>query len=251
MALDFTNATSDRVVIPANSSIDSLDTISWLIWIYPHSLTQHMILSKVTASVGLKLELSFSGDGSILHSLNRVTSNDFVDHDNVPGRVSVNNWWCIAGSWDANAGGHGFTHHLALMGSALSTPSESYSETGIGDHDDSSEDLTTGNNSGTQTDAFDGKIARVMFWNRLLSRSELNFAAYAPRYTDGLVVWQECGVNGANAQFDMSGRGNTGTVTGATQSNHPPIKIRPSGIISYAAVPAFLGNPWNYYAQQG
>jgi hypothetical protein len=77
-------------------------------------------------------------------------------------------------------------------------------------------------NSGTNT--FDGRLAEIGIWNRVLSGSELSVLAtrlYTPRLVSaGLVgAWRMLGDNSPEPD---SINGNSAAVTGTIQASHPP-----------------------------
>ena len=88
---------------------------------------------------------------------------------------------------------------------------------------DSSLSLGIGNDTGTGIQTFDGSIAYVQLWNRVLSVNEMAQAMRFPgSITKGLVgFWPLLGVS---PEGDYSGNKNSGTVTGAlVGTTNPPI----------------------------
>ena len=88
---------------------------------------------------------------------------------------------------------------------------------------DAAFNLGIGNDPASGTQTFDGSIAHVQTWNRVLSVNEMAQAMRFPgSITRGLIgfwpLW------GGSPEPDYSGKGNSGTVTGALVSNiNPPI----------------------------
>lgn len=69
---------------------------------------------------------------------------------------------------------------------------------------------------------FDGKIAHVLWFNRVLSVNEMIYLQFGRLITNGLIgYWPLWGV--AASEPDLSGNLNNGAVTGAILANHPPI----------------------------
>jgi len=62
-----------------------------------------------------------------------------------------------------------------------------------------------------------------MYFDRALSLGEIRSLQFHPRVLSGCVLYSHYGFNGTGTQPDWSGKGNSGTVTGATVSNHVPL----------------------------
>lgn len=80
------------------------------------------------------------------------------------------------------------------------------------------------------TGDYDGRMAYVHMYKRVLTLTEINQIMIKPgSITDSLVgYWPLWGVN--SPEIDLSGNGNTGTVTGATSSSDgPPIMLSSGG----------------------
>lgn len=89
---------------------------------------------------------------------------------------------------------------------------------------------TIGNDPSDSLRFFNGRIAYVHFYNRTVTEAELTTIMYKPgSISDGLYgYWPLWGVN--SPEIDLSGNGNTGTVTGATESSDgPPVFIGAGG----------------------
>lgn len=104
------------------------------------------------------------------------------------------------------------------------------------------------------TGDFDGKIAEVAFWNRVLTDSEITILskAYSPLFiTNGLIFYAPL-IGNYSPEIDIKASA-TATVTGATAFSHPRI-IYPSPTqirrFTTAAPPAgtYIGS---YYGPQG
>ena len=78
-------------------------------------------------------------------------------------------------------------------------------------------------NSPGFVDAFVGRIGFFGVWNRAMPLGEIVSHQWCPRKTSGCDALYHLGFNGVAAQPDWSGSGNTGTVTGATVSDHVPL----------------------------
>ena len=89
---------------------------------------------------------------------------------------------------------------------------------------DAAINLIIGNESaGTRT--FDGEICHMQFWTRILSTDEMFEATYKPgTVTSGLAAYWPL-IGSTTSARDLSGNGNTGTITDGTESlDGPPIR---------------------------
>ena len=77
---------------------------------------------------------------------------------------------------------------------------------------------------GTDSKAFPGSIALFGLLNRVASQQEIVSLQFNPRVVSGTKVFMPLGWNGTGTQPDLSGNGNSGTVTGATVAAHVPLR---------------------------
>jgi hypothetical protein len=71
--------------------------------------------------------------------------------------------------------------------------------------------------------SFVGRGAILALFNRVLLLPEIQAWQYRPRNLSGCVGFWRLGSNGTATQPDFSGNGNSGTVTGATVAEDPPL----------------------------
>jgi hypothetical protein len=71
---------------------------------------------------------------------------------------------------------------------------------------------------------FLGKIAHVSRFNRYLSVAEIHTMQFHRKPMEGCVLFNEYGFNGTGAQVCFAGSALSGTVSGATLSDHVPIR---------------------------
>lgn len=85
--------------------------------------------------------------------------------------------------------------------------------------------LTIGNDS-TFSRGWNGNLCYVQMWRRTLSVAEINEAMIRPgSIRTNLVGYWPC-LGSDSPERDLSGNGNSGTVTGATESfNGPPVRL--------------------------
>jgi hypothetical protein len=130
-------------------------------------------------------------------------------------------WQSAIATWDtAGANGDQHLYHGLFSGVIAELP---YSQQVVssGTHDDSSGNWVVGHRD-NDTAAFGGRIALMMVWNRQLSLGEIRDQQRNPHVTSGCILMCHYGFNGTGAQPDWSGKGHTGTVTGATVADHAP-----------------------------
>ena len=88
---------------------------------------------------------------------------------------------------------------------------------------DASWDILVGNVTAFSI-AWQGDIAWVGHWNRVLTIGQMISQQYHPRRTSGCVQFTHYGYNGLVSALDLSGEGLHGTITGCAVTDHPPIR---------------------------
>ena len=226
MALIFTGATSDRVDCGTNAGISDLTTWSYIAWVYPTSLGNvRLICSKGTSGVKRFDFNGTTGNIEMLH-LRATSSLSYITNDTP--LSGTNAWYFVAGTCDTG----GTAGSLAAL--YTGTLTTTVAQRGVTALDGSGALTAEGGQNfiiGNRTNAdraWTGKIAMVGAWNRVLTLAELRDLQFSPRKTSGCVgFWI---LNGTGTQADWSGSGLPGTVTGATQSSHVPIR-RPFRVV--------------------
>lgn len=220
MALTFGGAISDRVDHGSAASLDDLDPYTYLLWVYPTTLTNNRgFVGKGNTTKNFKL----NGTGGNLQIVvaRATTSTSYITNDTP--LSTLNKWYCIATSFEsAAAAGEVVNIYSGDLSTTVAERTYGTSTDGSGAvTTDASASLIVGNNaSGT---AFQGRIAVCLIWNRKLTLGEIKDQQFHPHKTSGCVLYSICGYNGTGTQADLSGSGNNGTVTGATQSDHVPL----------------------------
>jgi hypothetical protein len=95
---------------------------------------------------------------------------------------------------------------------------------------DAARTFTIGNNDApTPALALQGRIAVAAHWNRVMTLAEIKTHWWKPycNASAGCELFVQVGWAGTGAQGDLSGNGNSCTVTGATRSDHAPISRWP------------------------
>ncbi len=87
---------------------------------------------------------------------------------------------------------------------------------------DNGNNMVIGGSESGQLSFLDGKVANFIMYDRGLTEAErIQCKAGCPVPTSGLMAYLPL-IGAADPEPDLSGNGNTGVVTGATQSDHPP-----------------------------
>ncbi len=109
------------------------------------------------------------------------------------------------------------------------TEVSSYTTRAVGSgatNNDSGGDLYYGGALGAAV-ACDAQISRFCQYNSRLTIGEIKAIRYNPIRSD-LVIYHECGFSGTTTQADWSGSGNSGSISGATQTAHASIPLPPT-----------------------
>jgi len=224
-ALNFTNATSDRVLVNAAASVDTLATASFIMWVYPTSITANRSFVRKGNLVSTGWNFGFvNASGDFRAQIGRPTRDDYST--NSAPMPTANKWYCFAITWDINAAAG---QRINIYTGDLTTPlaEATYSSTNSGSGiqaNDSGVNINIGNIPTSHNAAFPGYIANTIMLNRTLTLGELRSLQYNPRVVSGTVGYWQLGYNGTGTQTDYSGKNNSGTVTGATVTGHVPLR---------------------------
>lgn len=219
MAMSF-NGISGEVNAGADASIsnnwDGGGTLTG--WIYPVGWGGGgfgRVAEKATSSIGWYAYME-SGQFGFAHKFS--TINGYWD---APGSsIALNTWTHIAIDYDSDSSSNAPKFYIGaeLVATTVgSAPSGTrYADAGV--------DMLVGNRP-TGTRAFDGRIADIRLYPRSLSAAEIS-TMYTSRGHDGNVRdlalrYSFFGADGVSPStvFDLSGNGNTGTVTTATYAS--------------------------------
>lgn len=217
---------NDSISCGSSANIDDLPALTASAWIYPHSQGEGnygRILDKTTGlgptngwifNTDANTNISFTVDYDTTN-LNVVSST---------GTITYNKWQHVAVTWDGSAEADNV--HLYVDGVEVR---KSTNTDGVTARDsDASATLRIGNNS-TLARTFDGVIDEVKLYNYVLTDDEIKIeynrgAALAlgvgqndsdpktPGSTD-LKAWWKLDEGSGTSAYDISGNGNTGTLT--------------------------------------
>lgn len=240
MALSF-GAASDRVDLAAG--LDNQHAFTVLAWIYKTGDTDGArIWGKGTGNIKtFFLQFGAGGNDFGLFVTRATTS---ADSASVTGVLPLNEWLCVAGTYDETDGPRIF------KGSLTETIAEvSYLTRVVGagaSADDSGFPHQIGNRQ-TNDRNFPGRIARLAHFRRRLTLPEIIAWQFLPFVDADTDIYLELGYNPTGTQPNLTslGTGINGTVTGATVADHvplpPPMQPTFPGIRQLASVTASAG----------
>ena len=222
MALLF-NADTENVSIAAGATIDNIANITLVSVFRPTALdgTLHHFIHKGNE---LYIREGLTSAGRV--QFFRVYATQSMSAVTTASALTVNEWHIAFGV--DNGATNVPNLYIAQLGAALVQPSLSTQNDGQGAlSDDSGTNLFWGHNSNTTNRSFVGDIAVSMFIAESLTLAQCKMV-YG-HITHGMAfdtrVYNILGYSGGAGvtQPDYSGNGNTGTVTGATVSDHAPL----------------------------
>lgn len=227
MALVFTGGDGDKVDHGSGTTLDDLTVASYLFWCQPTSISDsatYTMLQKGTEPGQRRFILN---DGSnnihlevfratVVLSITAALSN-FTS-------AGANKWLFVACLWDSGGADGDQRIFIGDLSTHATEPS-SYGTQALGSgalSSDASANLTAWNHPAA-SQSFPGDGGWCGVWNRLLTAGEVRAQQFHPHKTSGNVLFCHYGYNGTGNQADLSGNGNTGTVTGAVVSDHVPL----------------------------
>lgn len=212
-------AISDRADFGSPALFDNLATGTVVVWEYPTTLTADRVI--VSKYRGASQEGWFFANGPTAAALKTYHERATTDTEYVSTNTrSVDTWSFSAASWDTGASP---VNHLYLgaLASAAAEVSYGTSTDGSGSfNSDAARSLFVGNRDAASPNAaYQGTIAIVQMYNRVLSSAEIESLRLRPLMRlSGNILTVLFGDGGSTNAVDISGNGNNGTVTGATAS---------------------------------
>lgn len=224
-SLDFSGLSSHRVNIGSGASLDNVNAGTLIVRGRLGSIADGRFFQKGTFGSsdyhyfginGAQSRLEFSRKRATTDCGAQATFANFSGH-------ATNQWGWYAAVWNT-AGVNGDQKlFYATDGTPFAEPSAYFSQ-GVGSGavgDNSAADAFLGNNAGLAL-ALPGRMARVILYNVALTLAQLRAIQFSHLVLAGRIGHWELGWTGTGTQVDYSGRGNTGTVTGATLAAGPP-----------------------------
>ncbi len=217
MGLIFGGATSDRIVVTANASIDDLTTFAGLMWHFPTTLTDNRRWWSKGGS-GQK-SMRWQNSGEIQFGVSRAGGFGNRTGSKVH---TADQWWCTGWRYSEADGPEFATGDLNAV----------LVEDDYGSLNDPGSGATTADNDGTLrianrgsfTAAYQGTIAIFMIFNTNLTFSQLIQQQFSPHVLPSTVLYMNLGFSGTTTQANWGGGSiNNGTITGATFGDHVPL----------------------------
>lgn len=230
-SLTFGALTTDNVSHGSGTSIDNLNTKTVLMWVYPTTLTAGRLLYVKSGDADgfNRFVLSVAGTEDELRLIMTDSGTQYRTNN---ANLTVNNWWFVGFTYTDSG-----TGRVKIYSGSATSPATaltfSLATDGTGSYlSDAAQNLTIGNGDsagGGGTTPWQGQIGWVGVWNRVLTLAEIQDQQFNPHITSGNVLFVHEGFNGTGTQYDLSGNGNNGTVTGATGSTNGPPIFLPGG----------------------
>jgi len=209
------DADSDLIRVADDSVLQDIFASGGTIsaWVY---YTSSVSLARIASKV-----LTNSGWVFYFETL-KLTFFAYFSGDNLKestGNLSLNTWYYVTATYDSSSASNTPSFYLngvAEGSSTALTPTGTY-DTDVG------QDFVIGN-TGAVSGGFRGNICYVQAWDRTLSNDEIIESMEKPGSVRQNLVgyWPVLGSD--SPERDLSGNGNTGTVTGAdSDSRGPPV----------------------------
>lgn len=220
-SITFGGATSHVANYGSGTSVDNLDPMTFIAWIYPTTFTNGRVIGRKAGAQQKFIRLEGTGGRLNATAARSVTGADFITTSS----MTLNTWNLIVWQWDSSASVGGKTMHIYTATGTVAVAEMPYiggGTNGSGTHDDASSDLTVGNNVAA-TQSFQGQIGPFAYMPKLLTVAEMEEWRRTTVLLSSGGVQVHQGFNGVSTQYDETGNGNNGTVTGAVASlNGPP-----------------------------
>ena len=222
------DASTEKVSVGSGATLDDLQTLTTLQWIYIPGL------APVDGRIWQK---AYFGGHSTFHLLTLIRTAAIIENEYARATTSqytkaalanfsvygTGKWLFVVTTSDPSTD----ASNKLYMGDLTTAPAEPSAYTnqraGSGAFTaDSAAALYFGNkeNDGANVDA---RIAYAMWCNAILTQADINQQWRQMRLISPTVGFWHFGRGGTGTQFDYSGNANNGTVTGATVADNPPI----------------------------
>lgn len=213
--------TTDHISHGSAAALDNLSTFTVLAWVNTSSLAgDNFIWSKTDNGFAAERFFILRSSGYIRVELGRATT--YAIAENNDSAISTNTWRFVGFSWDGTNAPKIYRGDLTTAIAEVSSYVTSQAGSGTA-QDESANSMIFGNINPAGGEGFNGRIATVMVYNRVLSVGEMQSLQFMPRAASGCLIYSNYGYNGTTNAPDWSGNGNTGTNTGATVGDHVPV----------------------------
>lgn len=254
MALHYTTD-GDRTAFTSDAAYDLGNTGTGMVLVYPTSDTARQIIFNRANGLGAYFEMNWradlAGDNFEFARERDAGLNDIFAQANAANftHYGLNKWIFVCAVFDTAGAAAAQRILIGDLDSPLAEPSAYATQTaGSGTASTSwgTNDFHFGGLPSPTTRKFFGKIAWVGVWNVALTLSQMieeQFNALkspSPVNRTSNVIYSHLGSNGGGLQFNLSGKGTHGVVTGPTVASDPVVieRPRPSRMRSVYSPPA-------------
>jgi hypothetical protein len=228
MALNYTS--TNRTDIGSAAALDDMAQGTALFWVKlttvsPASAFLKLFDKRQSGVTSLGINPSSPGPNVLSLFVQRATTN--LNVTAAPGNfaaLGTGKWVFIVAVWDTNGANGDQKLYVGDRATPAAEPS-SYTVQTVG-----SGAITTngtGNmflgNRDNGGQPLEGDIAISQIVNRIMTQGEIRALQWQPMWVSGTIARHVHGWNGTTNVPDLSGNGNTGTITGATVSAHVPL----------------------------
>lgn len=230
MALRFGAVASDEVRVTSNAGITGNATWSFCAWVRPTTLNNGGRIFQKGLNPNQRILYLNGTGGNIECDFGRGSGGGGLGLYLSSGNPlsTTNKWYFVACTGDSGASAGNIIH--IYVGDLLTIVTEvSYTskQDGTGTvPGDSGADFIIGNNTNhLSSTVWNGDIANSMFLpGVVLTVGQFRSLQFQMQPIANTKIFHELGFNGTSTQTDWSGNANNGTVTGATQVAHIPLK---------------------------
>ena len=223
--LDSAGGNTDHINQGSGSSLDNIAQGTFILWVDLDAIPASFESFSSKGGTGGLSTPSLSHTGNVGAGMLQISAGRATDGQSASSVASVltTGFQIIAGTWDITNGGPR-VYRGTLTTIIVDVTNTSVDGAGA-QNDDSAFDLFVWNSeeSGFDTISPNGRLSRCMIFNTDLSLNQIRGQQFMPHNTANTVLWVEYGYNGTGTQPDWSGNGNSGAVTGLTQSDHIPL----------------------------
>jgi len=227
MSLTFGGAVDHRVNLGSASMLDNIADFTYVMWFYPTTLGVGggLITKGVSGSANRQsMERRNSVQANALFAIVDWTGAQDVTSESTANMIVADTWQCVAMTYDS-AGTIIRLYYGTLIASMAEVSYSLQGTTPSGSRgDNAANDMFIGCNGSGTSGSLPQRIGAVEILNRILTVGELQSWQFDPRNLAGSLGFYRLGDNGTGTQPDLSGNSNAGTVTGATQSDNPPLR---------------------------
>lgn len=222
MALDF-NAANRKIVVPNSATLSGMTEFSKIIWVLPLDtpLKDDGIIYREDSGGALAIRLIVDNSGFMQYFVARDTDFGFKVNSSLP--LTVGAVSCIGITFDTT---DNLDMYIGGPNTDLASPTFSSDTDGAGALSDHDGLLTLGNSEDNQaTRFFTGAQSVFKLYNKRLTLDEMIIEQYRHSNIANRVLAFDIGRNvSGSTQGDLSGNGNDGTITGAVDTAHAPIR---------------------------